>query len=58
MNVTLRAPEKTDFSVLAALRNDAAVQRQLMIEPRKYSGAAELRKAMPKFSIVHQYKPD
>ena len=39
MNVTLRAPEKTDFSVLAALRNDAAVQRQLMIEPRQYSPA-------------------
>ena len=37
MNVTLRAPEKTDFSVLAAWRNDAAVQRQLMIEPRQYS---------------------
>ena len=39
MNVTLRAPEKTDFSMLAALRNDAAVQRQLMIEPRQYSPA-------------------
>ena len=39
MNVTLRAPEKTDFSVLAALRNDAAVQRQLMIDPRQYSPA-------------------
>ena len=37
MNVTLRAPEKSDFSVLADLRNDAAVQRQLMIEPRQYS---------------------
>ena len=39
MNVTLRAPEKTDFPVLAALRNDASVQRQLMIEPRQYSPA-------------------
>jgi len=39
VNVTLRAPEKTDFSMLAALRNDAAVQRQLMIEPRQYSPA-------------------
>ena len=39
MNVTLRAPEKTDFPVLAALRNDAAVQRQLMVEPRQYSPA-------------------
>jgi len=37
VNVTLRALEKTDFSMLAALRNDAAVQRQLMIEPRQYS---------------------
>ena len=39
MIVTLRAPEKTDFVVLSALRNDAAVQRQLMIEPRQYSTA-------------------
>ena len=39
MNVTLRAPEKTDFSVLANLRNDVAVQRQLMIEPKEYSPA-------------------
>ena len=39
MNVILRAPEKTDFSVLANLRNDVAVQRQLMIEPKEYSPA-------------------
>jgi RimJ/RimL family protein N-acetyltransferase len=38
-SVTLRAPAKTDFAVLSALRNDAAVQRQLMIEPREYSPA-------------------
>jgi len=39
VNVILRAPEKTDFSVLANLRNDVAVQRQLMIEPKEYSPA-------------------
>jgi RimJ/RimL family protein N-acetyltransferase len=39
MNVTLRAPVKDDFAVLSGLRNDAAVQRQLMIKPRRYSSA-------------------
>ncbi len=39
MKVTLRVPVKGDFTVLSGLRNDAAVQRQLMIEPRKYSPA-------------------
>ncbi len=33
----LRTPVKSDFAVLSALRNDAAIQRQLMIEPRQYS---------------------
>ncbi len=39
MKLILRAPVKTDFAVLSALRNDSAVQRQLMIEPRQYSPA-------------------
>ena len=39
MKVILRVPVKGDFAVLSALRNDAAVQRQLMIEPRQYSPA-------------------
>jgi len=37
--VTLRAPVKTDFAVLSVLRNDAAIQRQLMIQPRQFSSA-------------------
>lgn len=37
MNVLLRDPVKTDFVVLAALRNDSSVQRQLMIESTKYN---------------------
>ena len=39
MKVILRVPVKGDFAVLSALRNDAAVQRQLMIEQRQYSAA-------------------
>ena len=39
MKLMLRVPVKTDFAVLSALRNDSAVQRQLMIEPRQYSPA-------------------
>jgi len=37
VNVLLRDPVKTDFVVLAALRNDSSVQRQLMIESTKYN---------------------
>ena len=37
MNILLRDPVKTDFAVLAALRNDPSVQRQLMVEARKYN---------------------
>lgn len=37
MTVQLRAPVKTDFSLLAALRNDESIQRQLMIEAFVYS---------------------
>ena len=37
MNVLLRDPVKTDFVMLAALRNDSSVQRQLMIESTKYN---------------------
>tara|TARA_B100000614_G_C14470351_1_gene462239 strand:+ start:582 stop:1064 length:483 start_codon:yes stop_codon:yes gene_type:complete len=33
----LRDPVKTDFEVLAALRNDSSVQRQLMIESKQYN---------------------
>ena len=33
----MRAPVKTDFAVLSVLRNDAAIQRQLMIDPRQFS---------------------
>ena len=37
MNILLRDPVKTDFEVLAALRNDPFIQWQLMIEPKKYT---------------------
>lgn len=33
----LRDPVKADFEVLAALRNDSSVQRQLMIESKQYN---------------------
>lgn len=39
MKVILRTPVKGDFAVLSSLRNDAAVQLQLMIELRQYSTA-------------------
>lgn len=39
MNVELRAPLKLDFAMLSALRNDAGIQRQLMIDAKKYSAA-------------------
>jgi len=37
VNILLRNPLKTDFAVLAMLRNDLSVQRQLMIESKKYN---------------------
>ena len=39
MTVELRKPVKSDFEVLSALRNDPAVQRQLMIDLQNYSPA-------------------
>ena len=39
MTVELRKPVKSDFEVLSALRNDPAVQRQLMIDLLNYSPA-------------------
>ena len=39
MTVQLRAPVKSDFSLLAALRNDESIQRQLMIEACVYLDA-------------------
>lgn len=38
-DVELREPVKGDFAALSALRNDPAMQRQLMIERRNYSPA-------------------
>lgn len=38
-DVSLRQPVRTDFAVLSALRNDPAIQRQLMIERCEYSPA-------------------
>ncbi len=38
-DVCLRQPVKADLAVLSALRNDPAIQRQLMIEPCEYSPA-------------------
>ncbi len=37
MTVELRKPVKSDFTVLSALRNDPAVQRQLMVDSQNYS---------------------
>ena len=37
MTVTLRKPAETDFTVLASLRNDPTIQKQLMIEAKTYS---------------------
>lgn len=37
MTVELRKPVNSDFEVLSALRNDPAVQRQLMIDLQNYS---------------------
>ena len=39
VTVQLRAPVKSDFSLLAALRNDESIQRQLMIEACVYLDA-------------------
>ena len=36
---SLRNPAATDFAVLSGLRNDPAIQRQLMIAPVRYSPA-------------------
>jgi RimJ/RimL family protein N-acetyltransferase len=38
-NVSLRPPDNEDFAVLAQLRNDPTLQRQLMIEQRHHSSA-------------------
>ncbi len=35
--IQLRAPARADLTFLAALRNDARLQRQLMVQPRNYS---------------------
>ena len=37
MNIVLRDPVKADFEVLAVLRNDSSVQRQLMLESKQYN---------------------